>query len=109
MWFLLLLTPFNLRGFGRVVLCSKECKNSIFGRYLSLLTTCGSFSNTAAEHLTVGHTHEDVGISKSELAIVSYCISSLLGILQHTSKVVHTPPVPFELRWFLRIGEPIDP
>ena len=45
-------------------LCSKECENSIFGRYLSLLTTCGCFSNTAAEHLTVGHTHEDVGISR---------------------------------------------
>ena len=75
-------------------LCSKECKNSIFGRYLSLLTTCGSFSNTAAEHLTVGHTHEDVGISRMNWQWFPIVFSSLLGILQNTSEVVHTLPVP---------------
>ena len=36
-----------------------------------MLSTTHAFENTAAEHLTVGHTHEDVGSSPLYLATLS--------------------------------------
>lgn len=39
----------------------KECKNSWFANWLGALTSSGYFQTIAQEHLTVGHTHEDIG------------------------------------------------
>ena len=40
---------------------AQEIKNSLFDRYCATLCAASAFDNISHEHLTVGHTHEDVG------------------------------------------------
>ena len=46
-------------------------KNSLFGAFCSAITCIGYHRTTSHEHLTVGHTHEDVGALTAGLAVPS--------------------------------------
>ena len=61
---------------------AQEVKNSLFDRYCATLCTSSAFDNISHEHLTVGHTHEDVGdFAASRLIVPTMSLTELNSLV----------------------------
>lgn len=69
------LFPLDPLMFNPYPACTEEVKNSLFGAYCSSLVCGGFFKSVAHEHLTVGHTHTDVGYLVEEICCYKIWLS----------------------------------